>query len=100
MGPRDPQRHGDCYFNRATYRSIVGRGIAVNKLPELTTQATEAYIRFYFKQIDLWIEQGDESENFDTNFLESLREQWEAKGRLSEKQINGLKNIYEQWVDV
>ena len=70
------------------------------KLPDLVVPEQERQIEFYFEQIDAWVEGADDSENFDTNFVDSLKEQWEAKGHLSEKQIKALENIYESWVDV
>lgn len=40
-----------------------------------------------------------EQPEFDTTFVESLREQYEKNGRLSNKQIAALDKIIERWID-
>lgn len=66
----------------------------------MMTAKQEDEIEFYFEEIDAWLCAEEGTENFDTNFFESLHEQWTAKGHLSEKQIAGLENIYNSWVNV
>ena len=40
-----------------------------------------------------------EQPEFDTTFVESLKEQFEQNGRLSNKQIAALDKIIERWIE-
>lgn len=48
----------------------------------------------YLDEILTWAE---EHPHFETDFIESLKEQFENKGDLSDKQIVALQNIAEKW---
>lgn len=49
------------------------------------------------KLIREWIENGDAPEDWDDTFVESLAEQFEDKGWLSDKQEAALDNIITKW---
>ncbi len=55
-------------------------------------------IEFHFSEINEWLQRAD-PENFDPFFFESVQEQWNARGELSDKQAQALENIYEKWVN-
>lgn len=54
------------------------------------------FIEYMFDRIETFALEND---HFDTDFTESLREQYDKSGYLSEKQFNALENIYERWVN-
>ena len=49
-------------------------------------------VDFYFEEIDASMKEND----FQRDFYESIRDQWEKKQWLSEKQIAALNKIYER----
>lgn len=49
------------------------------------------------EKIELILTWADDNPNFDTAFVESLKESFEKWGRLSEKQIWALDHIIEEW---
>lgn len=49
------------------------------------------------KLIRDWIENGDAPEDWDDSFIESLAEQLEERGFLSDKQEAALDNIITKW---
>lgn len=56
---------------------------------------TSKYISHLFKEI---FEYADDNPNFNLEFVDSVYEQFEKNGTLSEKQYTAIENIYENWV--
>lgn len=55
------------------------------------------WVQHLFDSIYEWAEQNPDS-NFDSEFVDNLKEQFDDKGRLSENQRQALENIYVSWV--
>jgi hypothetical protein len=56
-------------------------------------------IVFYFNAVDEWLEEFNFDGKFNTNFYDSLKEQFDEWGRLTPKQLGALENIYNRWVN-
>lgn len=58
-----------------------------------------AQIEYYFSAIDEWLEEHNFDGKFNTNFYESIKEQWCEWGKLTPKQFDALARIYDRWVN-
>lgn len=56
-------------------------------------------IVFYFDEVDNWICENNYDGRFNTNFYESIKDQWNEWGRLSDRQFEALENIWQRWVN-
>ena len=65
--------------------------------PEATNTDKENYrhISYLFREI---FDYAEENPHFQTDFVESLFEQFQRESSLSEKQYLALENIHEKWV--
>lgn len=69
----------------------------INHGNEKQKREREQYISYMFERIE---EYAIENLRFDDSFTIDLKEQYEAKGHLTDRQFSALENIYERWVNV
>jgi len=72
--------------------------LSVNPFDTMAQVERKKEISFMFTMIDEWKYEArcEGAERFDSTFVESLQEQFEEKGYLTEKQFAALQNIMER----
>ncbi len=74
--------------------------MSTNPFDTEALEAREKEITFLLNEIDQWLcAEYEGTESFNSEFYESLHEQFLSKGDLSDKQIDALRNIHNRWVN-